>query len=1538
MKKEGVPKSNAKMKKLFCTAFIIVMLVLITPAYGSTAEELEGDQWITNTTEWTNRHISITGNLTISHNGTLTLDNTTIQMNCSSSQQYQIIVDANGILIINDSTITSIAKDVNKTSNIWLKKNASYSDEKPTIQAINSTFTWLGHTGSKRADTGAGAVSLYYSTSDCWLKNCTFDNCTGGMVYVWAWSSGGGAHIDITGCRFTNFLTSFDGAHHTAITYYYNGAYSDIQYLDECWFHDWTSLDAKALMALYTTRCDDVTIQNVNYTNVGGPTYNLDILSEESKMVFANINITDCIGTLYFNEKEHDMYLENIIGINTMAFHYRAEASNITVKKIYSSHSPVIRAYDSHYPENAIDMHFEDIYGEDVEAPEGFSFRGRNSTARNVTILGAETWDVGECLRGAQFSHRYREEEGKINSSDNIFEDFELLGRYYSSAIELYHFSNSTFRDFLINTTTAPKDIRFLGNNSNNKFINLKYNSTKIEFDNDNDEFTPYYYLDVFVEDQNGNPVDGATVTITNEVDASYTSIDRAGNSDTSFTTGADGHIQAPDEPNPVERYSDYFAMDASTDYSFGGWMKLNDNDVLTFVHGFLILYEYDTNKNMIAARVLPMWAEADWTEKRYNFTTKSDTVYGRVKLDTYSKGGSAWFDDIYVKKIESGTNILPDPGFESGSSTPDNWDAVDDYRGFWSNVSHSGSKSYMLVWNFDWPNDKDVACIGDYAQTNTGTTDFNYDITVEKDGKSATVTGINPDENWYRSDPGVPTKTIVLTLDTGPDTTPPTMTAHSPTGTSVPTDTIITATFSKAMNTSSTESALSISPSVSGSFSWDENKMIFTPDSDLDYETTYTVTISTEAKDLADNNLEYPFSWQFTTRAPGLDLVGEWHFNEGSGEIAEDTSGNNNDGILINIDPATDWVNGKLGNALAFDGVDGYVDCGHNANLDLKDKISILLWIKPNAAGEGGPNAGPVCKAESGVDWSWQLRYNAPGGGNYMGFQFNGDPEGSTWVSVKQNLSPGEWYHIAGTFDGTTLKCYLNGIDKDTNQISAIKSGNSTLFIGQDGWGNIFNGTIDEVRIYDKALTPEEIQADYEAGSKDTTASTTPYGITPTPDEAGWNNATPVVVTFFRSDNGAGSGIEYTNYSKISETGPWTTVNVNTALGSDAENVSDISEDKFNLTVSDEGVTNIWYYSVNDNSVSETVKNLTVKIDTTPPSTISDLQNTTGITWINWTWTNPSEEDFSHAVIYLDGVWQTNTSEAYYNVSGLSADTTYGISTRTVDTNGNVNTTTWVNQTATTLAVPNSAPDTPGNPYPSIHASDLSIVNTDLSWSGGDPDAGDTVTYDVYFGTATSPSLVSTDQTGTTYDPGTLDYDTTYYWQILATDNHGVSTTGPLWDFTTTGSAPNGAVSGTITSTNDGTGVSGVTVNLTLNSTGTVIASTTTGSSGDYTFTNLTPGEYTLTASKIRFWSDSTSVTVNAGEFVTVNSALWRKGDLNNNGISADAGDRAMMKDASVGKLTADWRYDLNTNGLFADVGDQAMMKDASVGEIELL
>ena len=106
-----------------------------------------------------------------------------------------------------------------------------------------------------------------------------------------------------------------------------------------------------------------------------------------------------------------------------------------------------------------------------------------------------------------------------------------------------------------------------------------------------------------------------------------------------------------------------------------------------------------------------------------------------------------------------------------------------------------------------------------------------------------------------------------------------------------------------------------------------------------------------------------------------------------------------------------------------------------------------------------------------------------------------------------------------------------------------------------------------------------------------------------------------------------------------------------------------------------------------------------------------------------------------------------------------------------------------WENQSCLS---PNSPPNTPSNPSPADGATDQSL-DVNLSWTGGDPD-GDTVTYDVYFeqDDATPDGLVSNDQSGPTYDPSTLNPNTHYYWQIVATDEHGSSTRGQVWYFST--------------------------------------------------------------------------------------------------------------------------------------------------------
>ncbi len=143
------------------------------------------------------------------------------------------------------------------------------------------------------------------------------------------------------------------------------------------------------------------------------------------------------------------------------------------------------------------------------------------------------------------------------------------------------------------------------------------------------------------------------------------------------------------------------------------------------------------------------------------------------------------------------------------------------------------------------------------------------------------------------------------------------------------------------------------------------------------------------------------------------------------------------------------------------------------------------------------------------------------------------------------------------------------------------------------------------------------------------------------------------------------------------------------------------------------------------------------------------------------------------------------------------------------------------------------------------------------------------------------------------------------------------------------------GNITGQITYSNNGTGISDVFINLT-NSSG-VIASTTTNASGFYNFSGVTAGNYNVSASKPRFFENSTSITLNASETKEVNLMLWLKGDLNNNGVPADAGDLVLMKRASIGEIPTDSKYDLNNNGVSADAGDLVLMKRASIGEINL-
>ncbi len=96
-----------------------------------------------------------------------------------------------------------------------------------------------------------------------------------------------------------------------------------------------------------------------------------------------------------------------------------------------------------------------------------------------------------------------------------------------------------------------------------------------------------------------------------------------------------------------------------------------------------------------------------------------------------------------------------------------------------------------------------------------------------------------------------------------------------------------------------------------------------------------------------------------------------------------------------------------------------------------------------------------------------------------------------------------------------------------------------------------------------------------------------------------------------------------------------------------------------------------------------------------------------------------------------------------------------------------------------------NNPPGVPNSPIPHDTATNVSNV-INLSWRCADPDAGDTVKYNIYISPTNPPSQIDSNWLPTTYGYGVIPHNQTMYWKIVAKDNHGATTSGPVWKFTT--------------------------------------------------------------------------------------------------------------------------------------------------------
>lgn len=220
----------------------------------------------------------------------------------------------------------------------------------------------------------------------------------------------------------------------------------------------------------------------------------------------------------------------------------------------------------------------------------------------------------------------------------------------------------------------------------------------------------------------------------------------------------------------------------------------------------------------------------------------------------------------------------------------------------------------------------------------------------------------------------------------------------------------------------------------------------------------------------------------------PGL--VGAWTFNEGSGTTAGDSSGRGNTGVLNG--PV--WTTaGRYGGALTFDGVNDWVSVNDSASLDLTTAGSLTAWVRPSTLGAW--RQAVLKETPTGLAYSL---YATGGSGNRPNGTLSiggADRE----VNAPGALGANAWSHLALTYDGTTMRLYVNGTPVATQaQSGAMATSNNPLRIGGNSvWGEYFAGQIDEAHVYNRALTAAEVVADSNStGTSDTIPPTVPGGV----------------------------------------------------------------------------------------------------------------------------------------------------------------------------------------------------------------------------------------------------------------------------------------------------------------------------------------------------------------------------------------------------------------------------------------------------------
>ena len=490
--------------------------------------------------------------------------------------------------------------------------------------------------------------------------------------------------------------------------------------------------------------------------------------------------------------------------------------------------------------------------------------------------------------------------------------------------------------------------------------------------------------------------------------------------------------------------------------------------------------------------------------------------------------------------------------------------------------------------------------------------------------------------------------------------------------------------------------------------------------------------------------------------QTPPAGQVAAYGFNEGSGSIAADASGNSNTGT---ISGATWTTSGRFGNALSFNGTSNRVDINDASSLDLTTGMTLEAWVYPTSS--TGWRTIIMKERSGGLTYAIYANNNASR--PEVDIRIGGIDRSVTGTAA---LPLNAWTHLAATYNGTTLRLYVNGTQVGSLSISgSITVSASPLRIGGSTTlsGRYFAGRIDEVRIYNRALSQAEIQSDLNTAiPPDTTVPTPPTNLVATAASGSqinlaWTASTDNFgVTGYQVEQCQGAGCS--NFAQVG-TATGTTYN-NTGL-------QDATTYNYRVRATD-AAGNLSSYS---NTASATSP------DATPPTAPSNLTaSAASESQIDLTWSASTDNVgvTGYQVLRCQGTSctpstvVTTVSGTTYSNTGLLPSTSYRYRVRATDAAGNLSS---YSNTASATTLDTTPPTAPSN----LTASAASGTQINLAWTASTDNVGVTG-YQVERcqGAGCSNFAQVGTSSGTTYNNTGLQDATTYSYRVRATDAAG--------------------------------------------------------------------------------------------------------------------------------------------------------------------